>query len=119
MRDLITRLSGFKRCVCFVALRRYPPFLRELMQALIDTGRPELASELVDPSLGTVYALGIDTQGRSVLYVLDGQSLALLRSATFDSAYQPQGLMARWGTNGLVLSDANRVYLLSGMLVGP
>ena len=78
-----------------------------------------LSSVVVDTSLGTVYVLGMDAQSRSVLYVLDGQSLALLRSATFDSAYQPQGQMARWGTNGLVLSDTSRVYLLSGALVGP
>ncbi len=78
-----------------------------------------LSCVVVDSQLGTVYVLGKDMQGNSVLYVLDGQSLALLRSATFDAAYQPEGQMARWGTNGLVLSDTTRVYLLSGLLVGP
>jgi len=79
----------------------------------------DVSGVLADPSLGRLYALGTDVQGQSVLYVLDLQSLAVLGSTTFDSAYYPVGQMVRWGSNGLAVTDSTFLYLLSGPLIAP
>ena len=78
-----------------------------------------LSGVLADPALGRVYALGADMQGQSVLYVVDVQTLLVLGSTTFDSAYHPAGKMVRWGSNGLAVADSTLLLLLSGPLIAP